>query len=33
MTRTGKAVVQYDLTGYHGTLGLDSDYARIVDTR
>ena len=30
-TRSGKAVVQYDLTGYHGTLGLDSDYARIVD--
>ena len=27
--RTGKAVVQYDLTGYHGTLGLDSDYARV----
>jgi len=27
--RSGKAVVQYDLTGYHGTLGLDSDYARL----
>ena len=30
--RKGKAVVQYDLTGYHGTLGLDSDYARLINT-
>lgn len=27
--RGGKALVQYDLTGYHGTLGLDSNYARL----
>ena len=27
--RSGKAVVQYDLTGYQGKLGLDSDYARL----
>lgn len=27
--RNGKSVVQYDLTGYYGTLGLDSDYAHL----
>jgi len=30
--RNGKALVQYDLTGYQGKLGLDSDYARLIDT-
>ena len=27
--REKKAVLQYDLTGYQGTLGMDSDYARL----